>query len=279
MRRIRKRDKNTVMIESDKMEDYIEYINTNNMVTNVQLNSWYYKETDLRFLRFCPSITEVNNVDCEITDFTALYEADHIMAIYSDSPKSELDLSYMQNLKELYIGWNKNVLNLNSCKQLEKVSLSGYRPKLKGVTELAILKNLRELTLVQSSIEHLEGISNLESLESLNLYYLRNFKKLDEVSTASSSLKGIDIQNCPNIHSYEGLGALEFLEDLRIDSSREIPNLGFVKKMKNLNHICLWNTDVGDGDLSYLEAVRDVTFTEKKYYSHKMKDFLEYEVK
>lgn len=273
MERFKKTNKSTILIDSSRMEQSINYINENDMITTVQLNSWYYKENNLNFVKKCPNIKIINNVDCEIVDFSALYETNNITSLWTDFPSGELDPSRISGLKDLRISWNKKIINIEKCFNLEELSLSNYKPKTKNLDQITYLKNLNELTIVQSNIQSLEGIEGLNSLTTLNLYYLKNLVSLEAICELQSTLEKIEIQNCPNIKSYEALKNLTQLSSLSIDRSSEISNLKFVKQLINLSYIYIGDTDVEDGNLSYLERIKNVEFTEKNNFSHLMKDF------
>ena len=77
------------------------------------------------------------------------------------------------------------------------------------------------------------------------------------------TLKALRIENCPKIEDFSVLGELENLELLELTGSNVLPNLDFIKTMKNLKtFIC--NMNVLDGDLTpclnlsyvYVEPIR-----------------------
>ena len=62
------------------------------------------------------------------------------------------------------------------------------------------------------------------------------------------TLKALRVENCPKIQDFSVLGELENLELLELAGSNTLPNLDFLKTMKNLKTFT-FSMNVLDGNL------------------------------
>ncbi|NLN03259.1 MAG: hypothetical protein GX166_00305 [Clostridiaceae bacterium] len=86
------------------------------------------------------------------------------------------------------------------------------------------------------------------------------------------TLNALRIENCPKIEDFSVLGELENLELLELTGNNVLPNLDFLKSMKNLKTF-IFSMNVLDGDLnpclnlSYVYSGKD-----RKHFNLKDKD-------
>lgn len=136
--------------------------------------------------------------------------------------------------------------------------------------ELSSLEKLDMLDLTSSKIKSLDGCQQIKKLQCLYLYYNRSLSDISALEGVKDSLKALRIENCAKIKDFSVLEKLENLELLDLSGSNEIPNLSFIRKLKNLK-VFVFSVNVLDGDitsckdLSYAACVRG-----RKHY--KMKD-------
>mgnify|MGYP000462481720 CR=1 FL=1 len=150
--------------------------------------------------------------------------------------------------------------------------LWSYKPKTKNLEQFSDLKNLESLELIQSNITSLLGAEGLESLEKLGLFYLRSFNDLKYIEYLTNSLRILEIENCKKICDFTPIAELEGLEKLFMMDCGELASIQFVNQLPQLKLLAFGGTTVLDGDLYPCERIEEVYFTQKKHYTHRLKE-------
>ena len=239
---------------SRPIEDYIDYINYNN-IEKAQVEI-----TDLDFLKLCPSlqflrITIPEDFEGKV-DFQGLYNLKYIKQLSLQNVSGrrnnivhECSLENLQGLEYLGIEVNKGTNYFNNITTLKSLNVSKYVGTNKDLTNLSDLKELDTLTLIQCKMESLNGIGNLNKIQCLYLYHNRSLKDIAALGEATKTLKALRIDSCSKIEDFSVLEKLENLELLQLSGNNKLPNLNFLKGMKNLKTFD-FNMNVLDGDLS-----------------------------
>lgn len=263
---------NYIIIEDNRISEYTDYI-TNNHIKYVSINVGQYKNPEVNFLKKCSGIEAVMIYNPLLRDFTGLYYLKKLRILYSDEPNAELDLSLLENLEELSIGWSKFIKNIDKCSNLRILGLRGYKPKSKDLLEISGLGKIEELILTQSPIVSLRGCGDLPIINKLELNYINTLEYIDEIEKNSSTLKNLRFESCKKIKNHDFVSCLKRLEVLGFNSCSDIPSIGFIKELPNLRNFTFVNTNVVDGDLSPCIGLEYVGFFDKKHYTHKSVDF------
>ena len=109
-------------------------------------------------------------------------------------------------------------------------------------------------------------------MQCLYLHYNRSLQNISALRRANRTLKALRIENCPKIEDFSVLCELENLELLELSGSNVLPNLNFLKTMRNLKTFA-FNMDVLNGDLtpclnlSYVYSEKD-----RRHFNLKDKD-------
>lgn len=103
-----------------------------------------------------------------------------------------------------------------------------------------------------------------------NSGYNRCLEDIHALEKVKSSLRILRIENCPRIKDFSVLGTLENLERLNLFGSNELPDLSFLKTMKNLKTFG-FNINVRDGDLSPCTKLSYV-YSERNRKHYNLKD-------
>ena len=268
-----------VLIEDFKIEHYVEYINSHQL--KKAYFQWLY---DFEFVKSCPNLEYItiefklpfkeykNSVlkndkiyrEYDLTPILSIKNLKYLDIInneeYDVKTKAKIDISKFKELM-VYIGDYSYTENINKTFSLKSLSLN----KFKGINfeEFNQLRNIDTFSGTFLSIKTLDGIENWEKLQCLYLYYNRSLKDINALSKVKNSIKALRIENCPKIEDFSVLGELENLELLELIGNNVLPNLDFIKTMKNLKtFIC--NMNVLDGDLTpclnlsyvYVEPIR-----------------------
>ena len=152
----------TVQIHENRLDEYVEFINTNNY-TQVYINDLGYSMKHVclpDFLERCPQIEALQINSTYITDYSALYKLKNLNSLSLEEPQVPLNLTALEsfkNIEELYIQWNKNITGFESCSNLKELYIWKYKPKQKNLEELMSLQNLEKLRITQGNINSLKG--------------------------------------------------------------------------------------------------------------------------
>lgn len=105
------------------------------------------------------------------------------------------------------------------------------------------------------------------------IFALQSFSpRHQRVSKCKKTLRALRIENCPKIEDFSVLAELENLELLELTGKNTLPNLQFLKQMKNLKTF-VFDMNVLDGDLTpCLDLSYVYSRKNRKHYNVKDKD-------
>ncbi|MFB9275602.1 hypothetical protein [Cohnella cellulosilytica] len=262
-------NRNVIIIEDQRIDDYVKYINQND-IRSIYFNSGYYHLDNVDCLERLQNI-ETINIGAAISNFDGLYRSNEsIKLLLLGDITGPIDLIRMKSVEEMAIEMNKHVLNLEKCTQLKELRIWKY--KKNNLIELSDLTNLSSIAITQSSLVSLDGCNRMNGLEQVELNYMSKLEDLSQLAELVDTLKVLRIESCKKI-DFDFLHRLKNLEKLSLIDSGSIPNLSFVKNLPKLKFLVFSKTNVIDGDLSYCEGIEYVAFDNKKHYTHKLKDF------
>lgn len=225
-----------IVVESNRIVDYIEYINKNR-IKSIYLCDLYYFNKEVDFLQQCNFIERLNITSSTIENYSGLAYLCRLKELSLNEPKGKVDLENHLDLKSLSVEFNKNIVGMERLKNLEKLSLWNYKPKSKNLSEISELKAVQELKIIRSSIISLNGSGNLLNLERLKLGYLNQLSYIDELEKISERLKVLNFESCKKIVNHEYVACLNNLKELSFDECGNIETIGFIDKMPNLKRL------------------------------------------
>jgi hypothetical protein len=270
--RIRKEDERvSVSIEEDNVQDSVDYINKH----GIKEISVTHDMCSLDFLSECPDIEIVHTGNEYLRDVTGLYQLKNLKSLSLNDIKPSLEIDFGR-IPSLEVFWGQlppKAKGVGALENLKEMRLWSYKPKSKNLEPLSLLKKLKSLELIQSNITSLKGAEGLESLETLGLYYLRSFSSLQDIKYLSGTLKVLDIENCKKIGDFNPIVNLKGLEVLNMRGCGEIQSIKFVSQLPELKMLAFDGSTIIDGQLSPCEGIEQVYFTQKKHYSHKLKEY------
>ncbi|MFB9328274.1 hypothetical protein ACFFSY_20280 [Paenibacillus aurantiacus] len=262
-----------IVLEGDRIQEYVNYINTNN-TASIAINDSFYDKTTLDFLKDCGDVKKVNIISSNIEDYSGLNSLVNLQVLFLGDPITKVDVSKFSNLEALYVDINKNVIGIENCKSLKILNMWKYKPKSKDLTLLSDLINLEQLEIFQSTITSLKGIRAFSKISKLGLYYCSKLESVNQLNWENGShLIELSIESCKNIQDADQLHNLNKLEKLTFTDNGQIPSIQFIKNLPQLKHFVFMGTTVNDGILNYCQGLDYVAFTDKKHYTQKMKDF------
>jgi hypothetical protein len=226
-----------LVVESDKLSETIKYILENN-IKNIELNYYNgYKLKNVLFLKEVRNVVEGLLVVDSNIELKGIEELSNLKRLnLSDELNYSIDLSLFPQLEKCSLLWHKHYFNLNKCLLLRELLIKKIKINKRYNDLFSGLTSLEKLTFIQSSLENLDFLSNFKFLNTLEIYYSPSLKGINGLLYCKSSLQKLILDHCKNIENYEVLSELGLLEFLGINDSKELTDLKFIPKLKELKH-------------------------------------------
>lgn len=256
-----------------EIENYVKIINQN------KIEKAKIIFDDIRFMKECRSLRYINVYpSCQSSpdfDFSPLYDMPEILSLscsarYGDRGQytSHIDYSKVKGLVALDVKVTNGMINYNRIYTLKSLSVSDFK-RGADLTGLFCSEQLDTLRMIQCGVASLHGIDISKNMQCLYLHYNRSLSDISALYSVKKTLKALRIENCPQIKDFSVLGKLENLELLELSGNNEIPNLNFLKTMKNLKTF-IFSVNVLDGNLSLCKNISYVySIRNKKHYNLK----------
>jgi Leucine-rich repeat (LRR) protein len=244
-------------------------------IKRISLNPYHgFKLGSLDFLIPMRDFLEGLIIGTEKLDLSALGHFKNLNFLgVPDNGKDRLDLSKLRKLKTLACDYSDRLKGLETCSNIESLTLSNYKSQDGDLTSLPELNSLEHLSLIQPKVVSLKGIEKFKNLKKLEIYGASKLETIAPIQLLSNSLENIEIERCKKIKDYEALRNFSKLKKIIISESGEIKTLVFITTLPKLKFLSFVGTNVLDGDISYCEGLSYVGFDDKRHYSHKMKQF------
>jgi hypothetical protein len=263
---------NIILIKSEDLDRSIHIMNSYH-IKRVEIFHGTYHLQDIDFFEKCPNVEEVYIDNYDLQDYTGLYSLKDLKILALDETKKDIDLNfeYLSTLQTLYVDWQPKMTGLKFLSNLKKLDIYKFKSKNNDLEDLAGLCQLEELILTYGNMESLKGIEKVKNLKTLQLNYIFRLTNIDAIKFLHE-LECLEIESCKKIKSFQCIKELKNLNKLLLLKVGDIDSISFVTDLKKLNHFVFHETNVIDGDLSYCEGIEYVFFTQKKHYSHRLKD-------
>ncbi len=253
------------------------------LVNQLKLQNAVVIADNIGFLTECPTLQHLKIIPSDNSgehfDFSPIYEMPDIKTLYCANQYgrkrqflSEIDYSRVKGLVQTALDINKGEINYNKVETLKTLSVYGYSNKNHDLYDLFCSKELDTLRMTQCGIHSLNGIETSKKMQCLYLYYNRSLRDISALEKVKDTIKALRIENCPKIEDFSVLGELGRLELLELSGRNILPNLQFIKSMKNLKTF-VFSMEIMDGDLSPCLNLSYV-YSEKnrKHYNLRDKD-------
>ncbi|MCC6327364.1 MAG: hypothetical protein IT174_02530 [Acidobacteria bacterium] len=257
------------MIDSDRIDACIEYIERHDMRT-IGINSFLgYKKAEINFLSEIADFVEGIIVSDYFSDMSVLNDLYKLKTLgFRDNKKSVINLSNFPDLSTLACEYSKRLLSLESCEQLRDLTLTNFKPQNNTLEEVPRLSSLKRLSLFVTNINSLVGIGKFPQITELTIFRANKLKDISALKDVSRTLTNLEFDACKRIENYYVLGDLRILERLIIGASAPISSLSFVRLLPRLDFLSFVGTNVVDGDLSLITGIGYVGFENRRHYSH-----------
>jgi Leucine-rich repeat (LRR) protein len=188
---------------------------------------------------------------------------------------TEVRFSEFPKLVSCGLEWGKRkAQSLFDCVTLERLFVNRYNGK--DTASFARLVNLEALAILNAPVENLHGLRALKKLRSLRLANLKRLVSLAGIE-GLVTLEELEIDTCRNIGSIEEIGYLSQLKKLNLNNDGDIESFKPLEKLNGLESVVFYeSTNISDGDLSPLLRQKNlsrVSFQNRRHYSHPREEF------
>lgn len=236
---------------------------------------------NLEILRECPSLRYLCICPASdsplIYDYTPLYDMEEIRDLtfsnhIGDRIVTGLDCSKIKGLISLGVDNINGATNYNRLELLKTLHVGKFRSSSTDLTNLFCSTQLDTLVLHESLEHSLNGIERSPKMQYVELSYNRQLCDITALKGVRNSIRSLNIYNCSKIEDFSVIGELENLEKLTIVGGNVLPNLDFIKPLKNLKTLELGVT-VADGNLTpCLDLQWAHLWRNKKHYNLRDQD-------
>ena len=255
------------------LEEQIEFIN------RYKIEKALIIAENIDFITRCPTLKYLRIVPADSAgdgfDYSPLYKMTQIKGLqcstvygFREEFSTSIDCAKVSGLEGIHIT-SSRYKNYNTVETLKSLGLSQYEKK--DLAEAFNSTSLDTLSVFQSKITTLEGIQKSPKMQCVYLYYNRSLQDICALEEVKHTLRALRIENCPKIKDFSILGELENLELLELTGSNELPDLGFLRTMKNLKTLIV-NMNVKDGNLAPCLDLSYVYVKNRKHYNFRDKD-------
>jgi Leucine-rich repeat (LRR) protein len=260
----------TVYVTPQNLDECVSYILENQIFKVALENVTEAMFPDLSFFKKLGiSSLAINSSSLNLSKFPVL---ETLQELYLNDFQGLVICSAFPGLKFCAMDWEKKFRNpLRGC-QLETLYIRSFSPPSFDLREIDEQRLLSHLHITQTSIITLRGVESLESLAQLEIHYAPKLIDIASVAALKKNLRALSLFNAKNIENLDVISGLTNLETLILNGLGDIPTIKFIRNLPNLTELRLYETNVVDGDMSPCLEIFDVGFTNRKHYTHKMKD-------
>lgn len=254
------------------IEEYVDFINVH------KIEKAKIIADDINFLIRCPTLKFLNispsNKSIANFDYSPLYQMPEIKklgckTVYGEGDKfsTSIDYSRIRGLEFLHIGKNDGF----SCEKIKTlktlVSREYQGTDLNGLVGSPVLDTLK---VSVSKIKSVNGIKQSPKMQCLYLFYNYSLSNIEALYDVKDTLRSLCIDHSPKIKDFSVLRELKNLERLMLIGSNSLPNLNFIKELKNLSTF-IFSMKIEDGDLTPCLSLPYV-YCSKNYKHYNLKD-------
>jgi len=245
-------------------------------VQEIELNDgkgWCGENVD--FLRLIPNLKSLILIDFSIKSIEAIHSLSELVKLeISTYCKAPINFNAFPNLVECGFEWIKGSDSLFEASSIQKLFINTYDKKNSDV--FSKLFNLKELSILNSPIENIQGLSVLKDLKVLRLGNLKKVTSLQGLQNLHE-LEELEIQRCKGISAISEVLYLSKLKRLLLIDLGDITSIKGIENLTELNDFLFYeSTNIVDGDLlpiTKLNSLKKISYQNRKHYSHKREDF------
>ncbi|MFZ4799418.1 MAG: hypothetical protein ACOYMA_18095 [Bacteroidia bacterium] len=234
-----------------------------------------WRNVNVDFLQFLPDLRSLTIIDLCIKSIEPVHYLNKLnkieLSTYSNVP---INFNSFPELIECGFEWIKGSDSLFETVSIQKLFVNRFDKK--NCDSFSKLSNLHELSILNSPIENVVGLSFLKNLRTLRLANLRKLLSLQGIDNLTK-IEELEIQHCRGIKTVNEVFKLSKLKRLLLLDLGEIDSIRGLENLTDLTTFLFYeSTNISDGDISpalNLKNLNKISFQNRKHYSHKREDF------
>lgn len=234
-----------------------------------------WRGDSLDFLKHLTNLKSIIIIDFSIKSIEAVHSLKELIKLeISTYSKTPIDFKTFPELEDCSFEWSDGSESLFEVLSLKKLFINSYNKK--SSDKFSKLINLEELSILNSSIEDIQGLSKIKNLKALRLGNLKKITSLQGLQNLHDLVE-LEIQRCKGIFTVSEILDLIKIERLLLLDLGDIKSIKGIEKLVNLKVFIFYeSTNIVDGDLTpltKLNSLKKVSFQNRRHYSHKRENF------
>jgi len=230
-----------------------------------------WQGTDFQFLEDIDGLRLLDIVSVPVDRLNVVEDLTELESLsLSCHWKQPINLSRLENLKHCFLGWDKGAETIFQCDALQYLYIDMF--KLKDYSALSNLRDIKTLTIANSSFADLlvlSGMKQIKKLELINCRGLESLKGVEQLKT----LEWLSIDGCRKINTINDVSELSNLRILQFRDTKQLASIKPISSLKQLQVLSFYgDTKFVDGDLGSIESLGQLSlvgFNNARHYSHK----------
>lgn len=187
--------------------------------------------------------------------------------------KSPIDFRKFPSLSDCSLEWRNGAESLFDSNQLKRLFINSFRGK--DAAPFGRLTGLERLAILNSSITDLNFLVHLTKLRELRFGRLR-LKNCTGIGFLEK-MEDLDIESCQGFRSLAFLAKLKLLRRLCLNNVGEVESILPLQDLSKLEMFCFWeNTNILDGKIAFLKLhalLKTIAFKNRVHYDCKRESF------
>lgn len=191
--------------------------------------------------------------------------------------RTPIQFNAFPKLTKCSLEWRRGSDSLFEASNINHLFINNYISN--DCDAFSELKNLKQLSILNSPVESIFGLSNLNNLKYLRLGNLKKLKSLHGLQFLHE-LEELEIQRCKGIFTISEVFQLYKLRRLLLVDLGAIASIVGLENLTCLKDFMFYeSTNILDGNLfplKNLSKLDRISFQNRKHYSHRREDFGEF---
>lgn len=259
-------------------DDTVKYMSAHGIKELVVNYAQEFEGKDIAFVEQLPELEAFWIIHRTIDDISPIHNLRNLRSLKVHTYcRTAIDFSKFPRLERCVLEWRRGVSSLYDRPHLKCLWVNKYDKK--HTSEFARASQLERLFLANAPTEDLGGLDGLKRLRTLGFHRLRRLSSLKGIESLQG-LQTLEIQECRKLESLSGVGKLGHLRRLLFTDLGEIESISFLRDLRELEEVLFYgSTNVKDGDLNvltWLPKLRNLSFQNRRHYSHRREQFVQY---